>query len=449
MARVTSQFKCTSCGYTSAKSLGRCPSCSAWNSFEEVTAPSPSKSSSVRHLPASAVVRLSNVAQQEEPRTSSGISELDRVLGGGWVAGGVVLLGGEPGIGKSTLLLQVAHHLANDDHRVLYVAGEESLEQVRLRADRLGVSSDILMTRDITAEGIAALLEIERPKLCIVDSIQTIQAGETGTPGGLTQVREATAQLTRAAKETGSAMVLVGHVTKDGNVAGPKVMEHIVDATLMLESVGNYRMLRSIKNRFGSVGELGVFDMREDGLIAVENPSSAFLAERPSGVPGSVIAATMDGQRPLLLEVQALAAKTPYPAPKRVSVGLDARRVDVVLAVLERRLELSLGGLDVYVNLAGGLRVQDPGLDLAVALAVYSAVMMKPLPDDLAVFGEVGLAGEVRSVSQPMRRLNEAERSGMTNIIGPPTINSGSKTKEIGVRVRSVKEAIQAIWRTN
>ncbi|MFN3266255.1 MAG: DNA repair protein RadA [Deinococcales bacterium] len=435
MAKATTQYRCTSCGYTAAKSLGRCPSCSAWNSFAEI-----SQQPTAKRLarPSGAITRLGDISSKSEPRTPSGIGELDRVLGGGWVAGGVVLLGGEPGIGKSTLLLQVANHLASSE-TVLYVAGEESLEQVRLRADRLGVSGSILMTRDITTEGIAAILESERPKLCIVDSIQTIQAGETGSPGGLAQVREASARLTRAAKESGSSMVLVGHVTKDGTVAGPKVMEHIVDAVLMLESVGNYRMLRSVKNRFGTVGELGVFDMREDGMVAVENPSSAFLAERPIGAPGSVIAATMDGQRPLLLEVQALAAKTPFPAPKRVAVGLDARRVDVVLAVLERRLELSLGGLDIYVNLAGGLRVVDPGLDLAVALAVYSAVMMKPLPEGMVVFGEVGLAGEVRSVSQPNRRAAEATRVGIGTIIAPPGVLGQSS-------VHYVRDAVHLLW---
>jgi DNA repair protein RadA/Sms len=437
MAKATTQYKCTSCGYTAAKSLGRCPTCSAWNSFEEIHNTFASTKRQV--LPSAAITRLGSVSSQSEPRTPSGIGELDRVLGGGWVAGGVVLLGGEPGIGKSTLLLQVANHLASAGETVLYVAGEESLEQVRLRADRLGVSDEILMTRDITADGIAMILENERPKLCIVDSIQTIQAGETGSPGGLAQVREATARLTRAAKESGSSMVLVGHVTKDGTVAGPKVMEHIVDAVLMLESVGNYRMLRSVKNRFGTVGELGVFDMRESGMVAVENPSSAFLAERPIGAPGSVIAATLDGQRPLLLEVQALAAKTPFPAPKRVAVGLDARRVDVVLAVLERRLELSLGGLDIYVNLAGGLRVADPGLDLAVALAVYSAVMMKPLPEDTAVFGEVGLAGEVRSVSQPTRRAAEASRTGIKHIIAPPGVTGQNS-------VLYVRDAVHLLW---
>ena len=446
MAKVLVQFKCNSCGYTTAKSMGRCPSCSAWNSFEEIhTAPSAKSASGFgarsSSVPSSAVTRLSSVKSSEEPRSSSGIGELDRVLGGGWVAGGVVLLGGEPGIGKSTLLLQVADHLALQDEKVLYVAGEESLEQVRLRADRLGVKGDILMTRDVHADGITALLELERPKLVIVDSIQTVQTDDGGSPGGVAQVRESTARLTRAAKETGAAMVLVGHVTKDGTVAGPKVMEHIVDAVLMLESVGHYRLLRSVKNRFGSVGELGVFDMLEHGLKAVDNPSAAFLAERPVGVPGSIVAATMDGQRPLLLEVQALAAKTPYPAPKRMAVGLDARRVDVVLAVLERRLQLSLGGLDVYVNLAGGMRLSDPGLDLAIALAVYSAVMMKPVPEGVAVFGEVGLAGEVRSVTQPARRSSEASRVGLSRLVMPPGVQGG---KNQGVQ--SVQEAVRFLW---
>ncbi len=442
VAKVQVQYRCESCGYTAAKPLGRCPSCSAWNSFTEST-PAPGSGSKsgfggARSVPPGAVTRLSSVASLKEPRIPSGVGELDRVLGGGWVPGGVVLLGGEPGIGKSTLLLQVADHLARTGEKVLYVAGEESLEQVRLRADRLGVQGDILMTRDTQAGGITALLEAESPKLAIVDSIQTIQVDEDGTPGSTSQVREATARLTRAAKETGCAMVLVGHVTKDGTVAGPKVMEHIVDATLYLESVGHYRLLRSVKNRFGSVGELGVFDMQESGLRAVENPSLAFLAERPVGVPGSVVAATMDGNRPLLLEVQALAAKTPYPAPKRVAVGLDARRVDVVLAVLERRLQLSLAGLDIYVNLAGGMKLLDPGLDLAIALAVYSAVMGKAVPEDTAVFGEVGLAGEVRTVSQASRRAEEARRVGFHTLVTPPDGARGG--------IRSVMDAVKAVW---
>lgn len=444
MARTLAKYVCTSCGYQSSKPLGRCPTCQAWNSFEEevpALAARGKAGGAYGGVSGGKLTPLSSVGRREEPRVSSGIPELDRVLGGGLVAGGVTLIGGEPGIGKSTLLLQVADQLSRTGSPVLYVAGEESLEQIRLRADRLNVTGDILMTRDTRAEHIAALMEEHRPALTIVDSIQTAAVeSDSGVAGGVAQVREATALITRAAKETGSSTVLVGHVTKEGTVAGPKVIEHIVDTTVFLESVGPYRLLRSVKNRFGQAGELGVFEMREGGLFAVENPSEAFLAERPVGVPGSVIAATMDGHRPLLLEVQALAAKSPYPNARRVVVGLDPRRADVVLAVLERRLELALGGLDVYINLAGGLKVPDPGLDLAVALAVYSAVMGKALPEQAVVFGEVGLAGEVRTVQGAPRRAEEARRAGYTQLIVPPGVTGGSG-------VGSVEEAIRAVWR--
>ncbi|WP_027461338.1 DNA repair protein RadA [Deinococcus murrayi] len=447
MARVTTRYVCTSCGYQSAKPLGRCPNCQAWNSFEEeLPAPLPGKARTgggggYGGVVGGRLTPLSTVGRREEPRLPSGIPELDRVLGGGLVAGGVTLIGGEPGIGKSTLLLQVADRLAQSGQTVLYVAGEESLEQIRLRADRLGVTAEVQLTRDTRAEHIAALMAEHKPALCIVDSIQTVTVEGDGTPGGVAQVREGTALLTRAAKETGTATVLVGHVTKEGTVAGPKVMEHIVDTTVFLETVGAFRLLRSVKNRFGQAGELGVFEMRGEGLVAVENPSAAFLAERPVGVPGSVVAATIDGQRPMLLEVQALASKTPYPNARRVVVGLDPRRVDVVLAVLERRLELTLGGLDVYVNLAGGLKVPDPGLDLAVALAVYSAVVGRALPGDVAVFGEVGLAGEVRSTQGALRRAEEAARAGYRHLVVPPGLDGREG-------VRSVEEAVGLVWRS-
>lgn len=446
MAKVTTRYVCTSCGYQSAKPLGRCPNCQAWNSFEEeLPAAVPGKTrmgGGYGGMVGGKLTPLSTVGRREEPRLPSGIPELDRVLGGGLVAGSVTLIGGEPGIGKSTLLLQVADRLARNGQTVLYVAGEESLEQIRLRADRLNVTAEIQLTRDTRAEHIAALMQEHRPALCIVDSIQTVTVEAEGTPGGVAQVREGTALLTRAAKETGTATVLVGHVTKEGTVAGPKVMEHIVDTTVFLETVGAFRLLRSVKNRFGQAGELGVFEMRGEGLVAVENPSAAFLAERPVGVPGSVVAATIDGQRPMLLEVQALAAKTPYPNPRRVVVGLDPRRVDVVLAVLERRLDLTLGGLDVYVNLAGGLKVPDPGLDLPVALAVYSAVVGRALPGNVAVFGEVGLAGEVRSTQGALRRAEEAARAGYRSLIVPP----GLEGRE---GVRSVEEAVGLVWQPN
>ena len=441
MAKAVTKYVCNSCGYQSAKPLGRCPNCQAWNSFEE-EAPSPAAAGKGGYggVRGGKLTPLSTVGRREEPRLPSGILELDRVLGGGLVAGGVTLIGGEPGIGKSTLLLQVADLMARQGHTVLYVAGEESLEQIRLRADRLGVEGEIELTRDTRADAIAALMETHRPALCIVDSIQTVTLDDSaGVAGGVSQVRDATAMITRAAKETGTATVLVGQVTKDGNVAGPKVMEHIVDTTVFLESVGSFRLLRSVKNRFGQAGELGVFEMRESGLVAVENPSAAFLAERPVGVPGSVVAATQDGHRPMLLEVQALAARTPYPNPRRVVVGLDPRRVDVVLAVLERRLNLALGNLDIYVNLAGGLKVLDPGLDLAVALAVYSAVVGKALPANVAVFGEVGLAGEVRAVQGAIRRAEEARRGGYTRLVVPPGLDGYAGSK-------SVEDALGVVW---
>ncbi|GAB5602103.1 DNA repair protein RadA [Thermus sp. FJN-A] len=404
-------YACVECGYRTPKPLGRCPSCGAWGSFQEVA---PERTSPARSpSPPASLLPLSQVDEEEERRFSSGLPEVDRVLGGGFVPGEVVLLGGEPGVGKSTLLLEMARRMPQ---RVYYVAGEESPAQIKLRARRLGVK-DLLLLRETRLEPLLALLEASPPEALFVDSVQSLEAG--GSPGSLVAVREATSALVRFAKGTGTAVVLVGHVTKEGVVAGPKSVEHAVDATLYLESAGVYRVLRSAKNRFGPVGELGVFRMEEEGLLEVPNPSEAFLLERPLGVPGSAIALALAGERALALEVQALAAKTPFPAPRRVVQGLEGRRVDMVLAVLERRLGLPLGNLDVYVNLAGGLKVQDPGLDLAVALAVYSAVVGRPLPQDLALVGEVGLLGEVRSVVGLERRLREGERAGFARFLHP------------------------------
>ena len=413
MAKAT--YACVECGYRTPKPLGRCPSCGSWESFQEVAPAPASRRAKPSPLP---LLALSQVDEAEERRFSSGLSEVDRVLGGGFVTGEVVLLGGEPGVGKSTLLLEIAKRMPQ---RVYYVAGEESPAQIKLRAKRLGVK-DLLLVRETRLEPLLALLEEDPPEVLFVDSVQTLEAG--GSPGSLVAVREATSALVRFAKETGTAVVLVGHVTKEGVVAGPKSVEHAVDATLYLETAGAYRVLRSAKNRFGPVGEIGVFRMEEAGLLEVGNPSEAFLQERPLGVPGSAVALALAGERALALEVQALAAKTPFPAPRRVVQGLDGRRVDVVLAVLERRLGLPLANLDVYVNLAGGLKVQDPGLDLAVALAVYSAVVGRPLPADLALVGEVGLAGEVRRVAGLERRLREGERAGFGRFLHPGNLKS-------------------------
>lgn len=362
---------------------------------------------------------LATVGELATARLPSGDGEVDRVLGGGWVPGAALLLAGDPGIGKSTLLLQLARHALAADRRVLYVAGEESLAQIALRAERLSVPRELEATRDVDARALAEHLRRERPQLVIVDSIQTLRADEDGVPGSLTQVRDGTALLARAAKEADAVLVLIGHVTKQGTIAGPKVVEHMVDGTFQLESAAGYRVLRATKNRFGPAGEVGVFEMREEGMRAVANPSAAFLAERPVGVPGSSVVAALEGQRPLLLEVQALASKSPYASPKRVVQGMDARRVDVVLAVLERRMQLPLDGLDVFVNVAGGLRLTDPGADLAVALAVWSAVTNRPLPEDAALVGEVGLAGEIRGVTQLARRAAEARRAGFHTVLGP------------------------------
>lgn len=417
-------YTCVECGYRTPKPLGRCPSCGAWESFQEVAPYPPRAPSRQAHLEASLPIPLSQVNEAEERRFSSGLSEVDRVLGGGFVPGEVVLLGGEPGVGKSTLLLMLAKHLTR---KVYYLAGEESPAQIKLRARRLGVR-ELLLLRETRLEPLLSLLERDPPEVLFVDSIQTIEAG--GSPGSLVAVREATQAFVRLAKEEGITTLLVGHVTKEGVVAGPKSIEHAVDATLYLESAGVYRILRSAKNRFGPVGELGVFRMEEEGLVEVPNPSEAFLLERPLGVPGSAVALALAGERALALEVQALAAKTPFPAPRRVVQGLDARRVDMVLAVLERRLGLPLGNLDIYVNLAGGLKVQDPGLDLAVALAVYSAVVGKALPPDLAAVGEVGLLGEVRRVMGLERRLREGERAGFSRFAHPGNTRSLGKAVE-------------------
>lgn len=443
MARTVTDYVCSSCGAVSPVAMGRCPRCGAWGTLEpRVSAPAGSgPKAATLHAPLE-LVDIADVADARLTRRSSGEPEVDRVLGGGWVAGSAVLLAGEPGIGKSTLLLQLARNIASPagtGGAVLYVAGEESTAQVRLRAERLGVSSGLTLTRETDARRIAAHLRSSAPELVIVDSIQTLTAEDGAVAGSLTQVRDGTAALVEAAKESGSTLVLIGHVTKQGSIAGPKVIEHVVDATIALESAAGMRVLRAMKNRFGPSGEVGVFEMTEAGMQAVENPSQAFLAEKPHGVPGSVVVAALEGQRPLLLEVQALASKSPYPSPRRVVQGLDPRRVDVVLAVLERRLGLPLDGLDLFVNVAGGLRLTDRGADLGVAVAVYSAVTNRPVPEDTALVGEVGLAGELRSVGQLGRRLEEVRRAGLVTLIGP-------KSRELERGASSLAKALELVW---
>ncbi len=440
MAKVATTYACTSCGTQSPVQLGKCPRCGDWGTMEARSEPSGGLAR--RRVQAGRTLEvqsLEEVADSSLKRVPSGIAEVDRVLGGGWVPGSVILIAGEPGIGKSTLLLQLAHHASRALQRLLYVAGEESLAQVKLRAERLEVGMSMALTREIDARLLAEHLRQDKPNLVIVDSIQTLLSEDDGTPGNLVMVRDSTAILSQAAKEAGSTLVLIGHVTKQGAIAGPKVVEHVVDATLTLESASGFRVLRALKNRFGPAGEMGVFEMGEGGMTAVANPSEAFLAERPQGVPGSVVVAALEGQRPLLLEVQALAAKSPYAAPRRSVQGLDARRVDMVLAVLERRLELPLASLDVYLNVAGGLRLTDPGADLAVAVAVYSAVTNKTVPEGTAVVGEVGLAGELRTVTQLARRVAEAKRSGY-RLLTPSSGEGGL------LQAKSLAQALDALW---
>ncbi len=439
MARVTTVYACSDCGARSPGPLGRCPRCGAWGTVAPL-APEATERRAPAAVPTP--VRLGDLSDLGVARVPSGLDEVDRVLGGGWVAGAAVLLAGEPGIGKSTLLLQLADAAARAGRRTVVVCGEESPAQVKLRAGRLGVSGDVELLRSTDAHAIADHLATEAPALVIVDSIQTLTTEEGAAPGSLTQVRDATALLVQAAKASGSALVLIGHVTKQGAIAGPKVVEHVVDATLALESAAGFRVLRGIKNRFGAAGEVGVFEMTNGGLRPVANPSDAFLAERPHGVPGSVVVAALEGQRALLVEVQALASASPYSAPRRVVQGLDARRVDLVLAVLERRLDLPLAGLDVFVNVAGGLRLTDPGADLAVAVAVASAVTNRPVPEATAVFGEVGLAGELRSVAQGARRAAEAERARHPRVVGP----SGGGDAVTWHGASDVAGAFVALW---
>jgi DNA repair protein RadA/Sms len=439
VAKVSASYVCSACGARSAGPLGRCVQCGAWGTVA-MAAPAPA----ARPTRRVSGLALADVDDLALARRATGIAEVDRVLGGGWVTGSAILIAGEPGIGKSTLLLQLADESARAGHATLYVAGEESPGQVKLRAGRLGVHTPLTLTRETDARILAEYLRAEAPRLAIVDSVQTLTVSDDGTAGSIGQVRDATALLTQAAKSSGTTLVLIGHVTKQGTVAGPKVIEHIVDATFTLESAAGYRVLRGLKNRFGPAGEVGVFEMRATGLHAVDNPSEAFLAERPVGVPGSVVAVVMEGQRALLVEVQALASKSPFGTPRRVVQGLDGRRVDVVLAVLERRLELPLAGLDVYVNVAGGLRVTDHGADLAVAAAVVSAVTNRASPAATALVGEVGLAGELRAVKELERRLREAERSGHATVVGPQPRGSA-----LGPGYRSavdLREALDVLW---
>ncbi len=424
MAKAKTQYQCTECGGQSPKWQGKCPHCGQWNTLVEAVATTTSNPRFQSWSSQTSQVQdLSKVTAEDVPRFGTGMSELDRVLGGGLVDGAVILLGGDPGIGKSTLLLQTVALMAQQNETVLYVSGEESAQQVALRAQRLNLPAEgIQLLPEIRLEAIVQQLQNLRPKIAIIDSIQTLYSEQvTSAPGSVSQVRECAAQLTRVAKQTGVSIILVGHVTKDGAIAGPRVLEHMVDTVLYFEgdTHSNYRMIRAIKNRFGAANELGVFAMTEKGLKGVSNPSAIFLASYRDDTPGSCVLVTQEGSRPILVEIQALVDDAHGFTPKRLSVGLEQNRLAMLLAVLNRHAGVACFDQDVFLNAVGGVKITEPAADLAVILAMVSSFKNKPLPEKMVVFGEVGLSGEVRPVSRGQERLKEAEKLGFACAIVP------------------------------
>ena len=453
MTRARTVFACQACGFESSKWLGRCPDCGEWNSLveerQEVAPPPGRGRPDQMTLPggASKPRAFDSVDAGAEPRVASGIGEFDRVLGGGIVPGSLVLIGGEPGIGKSTLILQVAHLLGRTHGSVLYVSGEESERQIRLRGDRLGISGGGLFLMAETAlERILEEVDSLKPAALVIDSVQTIFSSRfPSAPGSISQVREVATQLLFVAKRRGITTFLIGHVTKDGSLAGPKSLEHIVDTVLYFEGEKhqNHRIVRAVKNRFGAVSELGVFEMTGAGLEAVPNPSALFLAERKEGAPGSAVVATIEGSRPMLVEVQALVSPTSFGTPRRMSLGIDPNRTNLLLAVLEKRVGLELLGDDVFVSVAGGLDVDEPAADLGVAAAVASSVRGRPIPANTVVFGEVGLGGEVRGAGQSLLRIREAAQMGFTRCVLPA--RNVPEDSDPGIRVVGVSTLDEAL----
>ena len=438
MAKSKSVFFCGECGYESSKWLGQCPACKAWNAFCEAPAVKKGGSSLREGMAASLPVKIKDVSLETDERVTTGISELDRVLGGGIVKGSLVLVGGDPGIGKSTLLLQMCAKLADKNISVLYVSGEESERQIALRSERLGGKfSDMLLFCETDIEKIEAAIESEKPEVVIVDSIQTMYSSKADSAAGsISQVREVTSTLLRISKGLGVSIFIVGHVTKEGTVAGPRTLEHMVDTVLYFEGedVASYRILRAVKNRFGSTNEVGVFDMGQTGLREVANPSEYMLKGMPENAPGSVVACTMEGSRPILVEVQALVCQTNFNFPKRTTAGADYNRVNILIAVLEKRLGLNLGNCDAYVNVAGGLKINEPALDLAIVAALISSYRNRESKGKIIAFGEVGLTGEVRGVNLARLRLEEISKFG-ENIVIIPKVNY---TKDLPFKVLPV-----------
>ena len=450
----TTVFFCQECGYESSKWMGQCPACKEWNTFVEemIDKKSAAKGGRVAAKAAEAKnVPLSQIEMTQDKRMSTDMKELDRVLGGGIVQGSLVLVGGDPGIGKSTLLLQVCRNLSEKGVRVLYISGEESLQQIKIRAERIGTFGDSLtLLCETNLDTIKTVIDREKPQIVIIDSIQTMYMEEvTSAPGSVSQVRECTNILMQIAKGLGVMVFIIGHVTKEGVVAGPRVLEHMVDTVLYFEGDrhASYRILRGIKNRFGSTNEIGVFEMREEGLAEVKNPSEFMRDGRPAGASGAVAACSLEGTRPIMLEVQALVTKTNFGMPRRTAAGTDYNRVNLLMAVLEKRCRYELSQFDAYVNIAGGMKMNEPALDLAIVMALISSYKDRPVDEKTVIFGEVGLSGEVRAVSMAEQRVNEAVKLGFTRCIMPlVSFEKLKKRNDIELAgVSNVREAINLI----
>ncbi|MBQ6946915.1 MAG: DNA repair protein RadA [Clostridia bacterium] len=448
MSKVKNKFVCSNCGYESAKFWGKCPNCNEWGTLEEVVISAQQLQNTAAKAAAKSVdiVPIDQVSESSGERILTGLKEFDRVLGGGLVFGSLVLVGGDPGIGKSTLLLQVCEKFAQSKE-VFYVSGEESKGQIKIRANRLGVSSpNIKLISETDMDTIVQLVLDHQPDILIIDSIQTMSCGNVSyAPGSASQIKESTAALMRLAKEHGVTIFVIGHVTKEGALAGPKMLEHMVDTVLYFEGDKNlsYRLLRAVKNRFGSTNEIGVFDMVSEGLVEVDNPSKMFLEGRPENVPGSCVTCLIEGSRPILAEVQALVSKTVYPNPRRMSAGVDLNRMHLLTAVLEKRANFQLFNQDAYLNVIGGFRIDEPSADLAIAIAIASSLADFEIPSDLLVVGEIGLSGEIRAVSFLDKRISEAQKLGFQRIIVPG--RNVLKQKYDGIEVIQVKSVSQAI----
>jgi DNA repair protein RadA/Sms len=454
VAKGKTVYYCQNCGYESTKWMGQCPACHEWNTFvEEPSAPKTSASRGAGRSSRTAAEpkTLSEIDMKSGERIPTGSSELDRVLGGGIVKGSLILIGGDPGIGKSTLLLQVCRNIAAQNRQVLYVSGEESLQQIKMRAVRIGDFSDSLrLLCETDLDEVEAVIEKTKPELVVIDSIQTMyNESVTSSPGSVSQVRESTGVLLRIAKTLEIPVFIVGHMTKDGNVAGPRVLEHMVDTVLYFEGdrTQSYRILRAAKNRFGSTNEIGVFEMRSEGLAEVENPSAFMLEGRPEDASGSVVACAMEGTRPVMIEIQALVCRTNFGFPRRTTNGIDYNRVNLLMAVLEKRGHISLSDSDAYVNITGGVHMSEPAVDLGILMAIASSQKDQPVSADTVVFGEVGLSGEIRSVAMAEQRVREAQKLGFRKVILPKAnMRSLSRSREqFDVELMPVENIRQAI----